>query len=103
MSTTGRIPTTIYHHPSYLPLVYHSQPLSRATGAVQNGLQETTVDSTEALKTIVSEALASVSSASIRGFYKLALHAIDAYPAGVQYGTEEFKQKVYKYIYPISR
>ena len=73
---------------------YYSQPLSSATGAEKNGLQETTVGSTEALKTI-----ASVSSASIRGFYSLALRAIDAYSAGVQYGTEEFKQKVYKYIY----
>ena len=78
---------------------YYSQPLSSATGAEKNGLQETTVGSTEVLKTTVSEALASVSSASIRGFYRLALRAIDAYSAGVQYGTEEFKQKVYKYIY----
>ena len=62
---------------------YHSQPLSSATGAEKNGLQETTVGSTEALKTIVSEALASVSSASIRGFYRLELRAIDAYFAGV--------------------
>ena len=30
------------------------------------------------------------------GFYRLAMRAIDAYSAGVQYGTEEFKQKVYK-------
>ena len=50
----------------------------------------------EALKAAVSEALASVSSASIRGFYRLALRAINAYSAGVQYGAEEFKQKVYK-------
>ena len=50
----------------------------------------------EVLKAIVPEALASVKSASICGFYRLALRAIDAYSAGVQYGTEEFKQKVYK-------
>lgn len=50
----------------------------------------------EALKTMVPEALASVTNASIRGFYRLALRAIDAYSAGVQYGTEEFKQTVYK-------
>ena len=37
-----------------------------------------------------------VSNASIRGFYRLALRATDAYSAGVQYGTEEFKQNVYK-------
>ena len=42
------------------------------------------------------ETLASVSNASIRGFYRLALRAIDAYSAGVQYGMEEFKQNVYK-------
>ena len=50
----------------------------------------------EALKAIVPEAIASVSSASTRGFYKLALRAISAYSAGVQYGNEEFKQGVYK-------
>ena len=50
----------------------------------------------EALKATVPEALASVSDASIRGFYRLALHAIDAYSAGVRYRTEEFKQNVYK-------
>ena len=47
----------------------------------------------EALK---AEALASVTNASIRGFYRLALHAIDAYSGGLQYGTAEFKQNVYK-------
>ena len=36
--------------------------------------------------------LASVSNASIRGFYGLALREIDAYSAGVLYGTEEFIQ-----------
>ena len=50
----------------------------------------------EALKSTVPEALASVTDASIRGFYKLALRAIDAYAAGVQYGTEEFRSNVYK-------
>ena len=35
------------------------------------------------------EALASKSNASIRGFYRLALRAIDAYSAAAQYGTEE--------------
>ena len=44
----------------------------------------------------VPEALASVSNASIRGFYRLALRTIDAYSAGVRHGTEEFKQNVYK-------
>ena len=50
----------------------------------------------EALKATVPEALASVSNASIRGFYRLALRPIDAYPAGVQYGTEEFGRGVYE-------
>ena len=42
------------------------------------------------------EALASISNASIRGFYRLALRAINAYSADVQYGIEELKQNVYK-------
>jgi len=50
----------------------------------------------EALKATVPEALASVTEASIRGFYKLALRTIDAYSAGIQYGTAEFKNTVYK-------
>ena len=50
----------------------------------------------EALKATVPETLASVSNASIRGFYRLALRAIDAYSAGVQDETEEFKQNGYK-------
>lgn len=45
---------------------------------------------------MVPETLASVSKASIRGFYRLALRAIHAYSSGVQYGTEESKQDVYK-------
>ena len=49
----------------------------------------------EALKTKAPEALASVCNASVRGFYWLALRAIDAYSAGLQYGTE-FKQEVGK-------
>ena len=48
----------------------------------------------EALKTTVPEA--SVTNASIRGFYRLAVRTIDAYSAGLHYGTEEFKQNVYK-------
>ena len=50
----------------------------------------------EALKATVPEALASVSNASIRVFYRLALRAIDAYSAGARYGTEELRQNVYK-------
>ena len=50
----------------------------------------------EALKATVPESLASVSSAIIRGFYRLELRAIDAYSAGMQYGAEESKQTVYK-------
>jgi hypothetical protein len=50
----------------------------------------------QALKAIVPEALASVSNASIRGFYRLALRAIDAYSAKITYGTEAFRQTVYR-------
>jgi hypothetical protein len=50
----------------------------------------------EALKSTVPEALASVTNASIRGFYRLAVRTIDAYSAGLRYGTEEFKHTVYK-------
>ena len=42
------------------------------------------------------EALASVTNASISGFYRLAVRTIDAYSADLRYGTEEFKQNVYK-------
>ena len=45
----------------------------------------------EALKTTVPEALASVTNASIRGSYRLAVRTIDACSAGLCYGTEEFK------------
>ena len=48
-----------------------------------------------AVKVIVPEALDTVSSASIRGFYRLVLRATDAHSAAVQYGTEELKQKMY--------
>ena len=46
----------------------------------------------EALKATVPEALASVSNASIRGFYRLALRANDDYSAGVRYGAEELNK-----------
>ena len=50
------------------------------------------------------EVLASVSSAFTRGFYRLALRAIDAYSIGVQYasGMEKHKQKVHKSYLNIS-
>ena len=70
--------------------------LLSATDVKQNGLQEKIVDDFEALKATVPEALASVTNASIRGFYRLAVRTIDAYSAGLRYGTEEFKQNVYK-------
>ena len=41
------------------------------------------------------QALALVTNASICGFHRLALRAIDAYSAGVRYGTEGFKQNAY--------
>ena len=73
-----------------------SSILLSATGVKQNGLQEKIVDDFEALKATVPEALASVTNASIRGFYRLAVRTIDFYSAGLRYGTEEFKQNVYK-------
>ena len=45
---------------------------------------------------MVPEAIASVRNASIRGFYRLAAHTIDAYSAGLRYGTEEFKHNAYR-------
>ena len=42
------------------------------------------------------EVLASVGVSSIRDSYRLILRAIDDYSAGVQYGTEKFKQNVCK-------
>ena len=36
------------------------------------------------------------SSASIRGFYRLAVRTIDACYAGLRHGTDVFKQNVYK-------
>ena len=47
----------------------------------------------EALKATVPEALALVTNASIRGFYRLAVRTIDAYSAGLCY---EFKRNVYR-------
>ena len=38
------------------------------------------------------EVLALVNNASIRGFHRLALRAIDASSAGAHYGAEESKQ-----------
>ena len=46
----------------------------------------------EALKATVPEALASVSNASIRGFYRLALRAIDAYSACVRMGRRNLNK-----------
>ena len=66
--------------------------LSNTTGAEQNGLQGKIVGT----KATVPEALASVSNASIRGIYRLALRAIDAYSASARCGAEGFGDNVYK-------
>jgi hypothetical protein len=50
----------------------------------------------ESLKTTIPEALASVTNAMIQGFYRLSLRAMDAYSAGVQFGTAEFHRTVYR-------
>ena len=44
------------------------------------------------------EALASVTNASIRGFYRLAVRTIDDYSAGLCCGTEEFKRMYIDHI-----
>ena len=62
-----------------------------ATGAEQSSLQGKIVDMTLAT---VPEALASVINASLRSFYRLAVRTIDAYPADLCYGTEEFKHNI---------
>ena len=49
----------------------------------------------EALKTTVPEVLASVINASIHSLYRLAVRTIDAYSAGLCYGTGEFKHGAY--------
>ena len=48
----------------------------------------------EALKATVPKALASVTNASIRDFYRLAVRTIDAYSTSLCCGTEEFKHNV---------
>lgn len=55
----------------------------------------------KALKAVVPEGLASASSASICGFCGLALRAFGAYSVGVQYGTEDFEQKVYRWHWQV--
>lgn len=48
------------------------------------------------LRVLVPESLASVSNSSILGFWKRVYRIIDTYQAGVTYGTEDFKNRVYK-------
>ena len=65
--------------PEYLDIVCRARLLARENCGYGFG----------ALKATVPDALASVRSASIRGFYWSALRAIDAYSAGMQNGVEE--------------
>ena len=51
------------------------------------------------LREAVPEALKSVSRATI---HRHCMHTIDAYAAGVKYGTEEFKKRVIKLIVRLS-
>ena len=44
----------------------------------------------------VPEALNSVSPATIHHYYLHYMQTIDSYAAGVKYGMEEFKERVYK-------
>lgn len=48
------------------------------------------------LRETVPKALASVRNSSILGYWNQVFRIIDAYKAGVQYGTEDFKNRVYK-------
>lgn len=48
------------------------------------------------LRAAIPLALASVQSSSINGFFQRSLRTIDAYKGGAQYGTEDFKNRVYK-------
>jgi hypothetical protein len=50
----------------------------------------------EGLRATVPKALDSVSTASIHRYYKLCERTIEAYAAGMSYGTEEFAERVYK-------
>ena len=71
--------------------------LSSASKDEQNSLERGNCGrNSRALKVTVPGELASVSNTSIRGFYGLALRAIDAYSAGVQCRVEKFKQNNYK-------
>ena len=81
---------------SFIPSFIASSISLSATSAEQSGLQGKIVDDFEALKATVPEVLASVTNASIRGFYRLAVRTINAYSAGLCYGTEEFKHNVYR-------
>ena len=58
-----------------------------ATGAEQNGLQRKLWMTLKHSRQWCLK--------SIRGFYRLAVRAIDAYSAGLCHGTEEFKHNVY--------
>ena len=59
------------------PVFHFGLGLPNVTDVEQNGLQGKIVGyNFEALKATVHEALTSVSNASIRGFYRLALRAI---------------------------
>ena len=48
------------------------------------------------LRDTVPMALASVKNSTILGFWKKVLRTIDAYKAAIIYGTEEFKNRVYR-------
>ena len=52
--------------------------------------------SLEGLRQTVPEALASVEQKTICGFFNRSMRIIEAYRDGLQYGCEEFKNRVYK-------
>ena len=60
----------------FIPSFTVNSVLSSAIGAEKNSLQGKIVDDFEALKATVPEVLASVTNASIRGFYRLAVRML---------------------------
>ena len=79
---------------SFCPKPHCKLSFMNATGAEQKWLAKEIAGSYnfELLKTTVPEALASADNASISGFYRLELRAVDACSAGAQCWIEEFKQ-----------
>ena len=66
------------------------------TGAKLSGVPERTDYGLEGLRQSVPKALASVKQKTICGFFNRSVRILEAYRGGLQYGCEEFKDRVYK-------